>query len=196
MHDKCTHAVPPFCLPRWRNGRGFTLLELLVVVLIMGLVAMLTVPTLSGSLRRSQLVAAASEVVNAFDFARLKAVQSAQQTQVAVSPSLDTISVKHYQPGADFYNAGDSLAASDVEHAVWVRYPHPLVKGRDYVIDVASGARFGGTDVVYSDIDSTDPVVFGPQGRPSHGGSVRLALGDQLLEVTLDGLTGQIVVSQ
>lgn len=167
-----------------------------MVVLVMAVIAMATVPAIGPSLQRARLKAAASEVVNALEFARLKAMTTGQETRVAVSPTNETIYVHRYAPAADLFNGGNSLAAADVERPVWAYFPHPLIKGSDYVIDLSATTRFGGTDVAASNIDTLNPVSFGPLGAPSHAGLVQLSLGWQQLAVKVDGATGQVTVNE
>ena len=184
----------------WRRASGarpgFSLIELMMVVLVMAVIAMATVPALGPSLQRARLKAAASEVVNALEFARLKAMTTGQETRVVVSSTNETIYVHRYAPAADLFNGGNALAAADVERPVWAYFPHPLVRGADYVIDLSATTRFRGTDVAASTIDTLNPVSFDPLGTPSHAGLVQLILGKQQLAVKLDAATGHVMVSE
>ena len=65
-----------------RGGFGFTLLELLIVLLLVGLIAALTVPAFSGGVSTTQLKSAAREVAAGLRLARGQAI--AQRSEAAL----------------------------------------------------------------------------------------------------------------
>lgn len=67
---------PPATKPR--RPAGFTLVELLLVLALVGLLAALAAPSLSGTLARVRLDAAASEVRTAWSDARLEAMRTGE----------------------------------------------------------------------------------------------------------------------
>jgi prepilin-type N-terminal cleavage/methylation domain-containing protein len=69
---------------KWR--RGFTLIELMVVVTLIGLLAALSTPTLSRSVQRSRAKAAAREVSAALRNARAQVMSRGQAALVIISP--------------------------------------------------------------------------------------------------------------
>ena len=66
---------------RLRGARGITLLELLVVLMLMGLIAAMSVPFLPGGVSSSELRGAAREVAAGLRYARSGAVASRQETR-------------------------------------------------------------------------------------------------------------------
>jgi prepilin-type N-terminal cleavage/methylation domain-containing protein len=67
-------------------NRGFTLVEVAVAVLILGIVGMVTVPAFQGLLRHDGEVAAADEVVRVLRGARLAATERGAVVEVVVDP--------------------------------------------------------------------------------------------------------------
>jgi prepilin-type N-terminal cleavage/methylation domain-containing protein len=74
--------------PSRRHAAGFTLTEILVVILVGALIAGLTVPSMSNVLRRSRLEEAAGRLESALRLARQKALARRTHYQVAILPSL------------------------------------------------------------------------------------------------------------
>jgi prepilin-type N-terminal cleavage/methylation domain-containing protein len=173
---------------------GFTLLELVLVLLLLSIFAMLGVPALNSAMGDSRLAGAAQEVVNAFEFAQLRATTGAQ-TRVVIGDSTDRIAVRQYQPSGDIISGGTTLAAADVETGTYQLVEYPASKGVDYEILFASDRRFKGVDITASDFNVADPVQFDTLGTPTKGGTVTLVLGNRQTVVTLDALSGKVTVS-
>ncbi|MEX1828717.1 GspH/FimT family pseudopilin [Luteibacter sp. CQ10] len=71
-----------------RPHRGFTLVELLIVLVIVGLTAALAVPALTDALDRRRIRHAAEALRDDLDHARLEAVTSAQAVRVMARPGI------------------------------------------------------------------------------------------------------------
>jgi prepilin-type N-terminal cleavage/methylation domain-containing protein len=179
-----------------RLSKGFTMMEVMIVVLILSILAVAGFPALNATLDHARLSAAAEEVVNALQYAQLKAMTSGLKTRVSVSPTYNTIYVRKYKSPADFFTGGDELVAGPVESEIWEYMEYPLKKGVEYVIDFNLEDRFKGVQIFWSDLNTLNPVYFDTLGSPSHGGNSTLVLGGQQIVVTLDGLTGKVSVSE
>jgi prepilin-type N-terminal cleavage/methylation domain-containing protein len=182
-------------LKKWQFAAGFTMPELIIVVLIIGIVALAGLPALNRTLDHYRLKGAAEEVVNALQYAQLKAMTSGLKTRVAVSFTYDTIYVRKCKSPADFFAGGDVLSEASVDSEVWEYMEYPLKKGVDYVIDFNVEDRFKGVNITWSDYHTLAPAYFDSSGTPSHGGTAFLALGGQQISVTLDALTGKVSTS-
>ena len=68
-------------------ARGFTMVELLAVIAVLGIVSVLAAPSFSGSFARNHLRGAAGEAYADMQFARAEAVQSNGAVNVAFSAS-------------------------------------------------------------------------------------------------------------
>lgn len=187
---------PPACVPSLAFAAGFTFVELLIVLLLMGITAMLAWPTLDSTVGDSRLSGAAEEVVNALQYAQLTAMTSGRRTRVSISPAFNAIYARRYKTVADLFGGGDQLAAGDVEGEIWEYMQYPLVKGADYVIELSVDNRFRGAVITLSDFHIFNPVYFDALGNPSHGGTATLTLGGRQMVVTLDSLTGKVTVSK
>ncbi len=83
------------------RGRGFTLLELLMVVMILGLVLALSYPSLTQGSAALRLRATGRDVLNTFRYAREKAVTEQTGMQVTVDREKQTLLLK------DIFGKGD-----------------------------------------------------------------------------------------
>jgi prepilin-type N-terminal cleavage/methylation domain-containing protein len=194
---KCRlHDFPPRHSLNLRVPAGFTLFEILIVILLLGILTMLSWPQLSSALVEAKLSGAAEEIVNALEYAQLTAMTSGSKTRVVIGAPQDRIALRHYKSSADLFGGGDELVAGDVEGGAYELMQHPLKKGTDYVIILPDESRFSGVDISASDFNVEAPVFFDTLGAPSKGGTVTLALGDRQMVVTLDALTGKVTVSQ
>jgi prepilin-type N-terminal cleavage/methylation domain-containing protein len=64
--------------------RGFTLIEMLVVLAILGIAALLSIPYLSAQIQRSKLLGVASQVSGLMRLARLDAIKYSRIAMVAI----------------------------------------------------------------------------------------------------------------
>ncbi len=103
------------CVSNLQLSAGFTLIEIVIVMLLMGIIVSISLPAITTTLKDTRLRGAADEVVIALEYAQLTAMTSGLKTRVAVSPTFDTIYVRHYKTPADLFTGGDELADSDVE---------------------------------------------------------------------------------
>jgi prepilin-type N-terminal cleavage/methylation domain-containing protein len=190
-----SHAISAMSSLNRRFSAGFTLLETLIVLLLLGILVMLSWPQLSSALVEARLSGAAEEIVNALEYAQLTAKTSGRNTKVIISEPSDTISLRHYKSSADLFNGGDVLLASDIESGSYEFMHHPLKKGFDYEIFLSNELRFKGIDITLSDFDTGNPVFFDSMGAPSHGGTATLTLAARQIVVTLDQLTGKVTLS-
>ena len=153
-----------------RNRVGFTLVELMVVIIILAIVAAVTVPGLSSG-KDFQALSAARMLMADLQYAQDLAVT--QQGDVTVTFDAD----------ADSYtlsNASGPLV-------------HPMTKA-DYTVafgamhgfqSVRLAAVFGGTD---------SQVTFDVTGSPDQGGTITLLAGSHQYTLTVEEGTGLVNV--
>ena len=168
-------------------------MEILIVTLLMGILAMLGWPTLNSALADSRLSGAASDVVTSLEFAQLKAMNSGRRTRVTIDADAETILVEQFASSADFSQS--QLAEDNVEGGEFATVGNPLKRGIDYNLNLSNQALFGGVDVTAVVFGGGNWVTYDTLGAPSSGGTVTLAFGTRQVVVTLDSLTGKVTVS-
>jgi prepilin-type N-terminal cleavage/methylation domain-containing protein len=186
-----------------RRQSGFTLLELVIVVMVLGIFGGIAVPMLTQAAAQTKLDAAADAVVSSLNYARLRALNSQQNYRVVFDTGAERMRVE--------MNANNKLSqmkdpsrsvmsAHDVENEKsWVDVQHPLetmrTGGRNYVITFSQEPAYQGVDLFLASFSGSGTVTFSPQGLPSTGGSVVLRLGGRQRTVTLQATTGTVSVS-
>jgi len=177
-----------------QSPAGFTLAEILIVLVFMSIVVMLGWPSLNAALGDFRLSGGAQETVNALEFAQLTAT-SGRKTRVTIDAVADTILVEQFNPVIDLLGGESELGEADVEGGAFAPMGNPMNKGTDYNISLPSEDRFDGVDITAVDFSHGNLVAFDALGCPSSGGTVTLALGSRQMVVTLDSLTGKVTVS-
>ena len=193
-------TTPP---SEFRNLQGFTLLELMIVVVILGICATFAVPMLNQAAAQTRLEAATELVANSLNYARLRALSSQQNFRVVFTPGTERIRVEMNANNKLNHlkdPSRDVISAGDVENdKSWVGVQHPLetreIGGKDYDLTFTQFSLYKGVDILTASFSGSQTVTFSPQGVPSAGGSVILRFGGQQRTVSLQAVTGVISVS-
>lgn len=88
------HSTFPIPLRRRDRRRGFTLFELLAVIVVLGVMAAIIVPQFGGGGERTKLVVAARSLVQATRYARSMAMLHQSETELRISPSSGLVEVR------------------------------------------------------------------------------------------------------
>ena len=186
------------------NDRGFTLLDLIIVVIILGVLAMLILPQLGTMANQSKINSAAWELISAFQYAQTMAIEYQRPFQMKVFRASDRnqFMVKDHQ------YEGDSNAYPNNDPPIysWGRVYHPIDK-KPYIIDfddvqaavageVSTREEYRGVTIDSVPGGGSDAeIVFYPDGHSGNSDSVVvISLGSETRTITVDGFTGKVSV--
>jgi len=199
------------CCALRNREKGFGLVELLIVILIIGITAMAAMPQWASMAAEAKLNGATSEVVIALEYARNLAVQYQRPFQVkAYTTDYSGGQANQFLLKDDRY-ASDASAHADAEPPVYTygRVYSPFDK-RPYIIDfddlqsalagiVMPRTEYNGVTITAVPGGGTSGTLhFYPDGHCSDpaGGDETVVLsyaGDEKT-ITIDAITGRITV--
>ncbi|MGC2167282.1 MAG: type II secretion system major pseudopilin GspG [Gallionella sp.] len=137
--------IPTNTHNRRAMSRGFTLIEIMVVVVIMGILAALVVPKLMGRTDDARLVAAKQDIATLMQ--ALKLYKLDNQHYPTTEQGLQALIVKPPSgPAADGWKAGgyiDKLPKDPWGHPY--QYLSPGIKGEVDIISFGGDGQAGGT---------------------------------------------------
>ena len=182
--------------------RGFTLLELLIVVLVLGILAGLAFPVMAKSVTDARLRGAVSEVATALRYARASAMNTGRTCRVvfAVGAAKETLEVSQVVHGKIDKLKDTNLSelnesdVDDVDLWNWVQMDNPMHPGTPYTIDFRAAEAFGGVDIVSATFGTGTTVEFNARGTASDDGTIVIAFGGRQASIQVDDESGRISV--
>lgn len=165
-----------------QNKKGFTLIELIIVVVILGIAAMIAVPVVS-SAADMQVRSAANQIAADLDYAKSMAITHQQSYTVVFD-----IANESYQ----IQDSGGNL----IEHSV---------NPGDFVVNFTKNG-LDRVDIASADFDGEVAVTFDYLGSPYYGtsavsgnalntGQITLQADDFTLTVDVEPVTGYVTMS-
>ncbi len=177
---RCLNSVPSH---RHRAVRAFTLFELSLCLMIIGIIAAALVPIIGNNIRSSRLRTAANVLAADIDYCSSICISRAKATNAAAI-SFDT--------------AHNKYTLIDVASGATLKHP---ADSSDFVNDFATGRNAQYADVVLKSITAgSNPVTaltFDCYGKPAASADVVITLtyNMQTLTVTVKASTGDITIS-
>ncbi len=174
---------------------GFTLFEIIIVILLMGIIATIVMPALQSGLESSKLSAAAQELTVALEYGQLAAMTSGGQTRVTIDAGADSILVERFKITGDIMGGGAQMSENDIDTGTFVSMAHPYNRGANYSILFADEDRLKGVDISSATFGAGNSVTFDAFGKPSEGGTVILSTGVRQVTLTVDSLSGRVTAN-
>ncbi len=172
------------CETRRREAAGFTFIELIVIVVIIGIAAMLSVPMFS-SAADVQMRTAANMIASDLEYAKSMAVTHQAYYSVVFDPGTETYEVQ----------TGGAVIK------------HPTNPTADFRINLAADRRTDQVDIVAVNFDgaASNAVTFdylggphsglpGPGMTPLNTGQVSLSAAGFSCTVTVEPVTGYVSI--
>jgi type II secretory pathway pseudopilin PulG len=166
---------------------GFTLVDIMIVVILMGIIIAITVPTFDSAVADAKLKAVASEIITAFEYAQSINMNTGVWTVFKVLPATDEIIVKKDDIGISLItDLNSEIDEAVLESGSYTTVPHPLKKGSDYRIKLADEGWFGGVDITKVNLDPKNNVVFREMGTPNIDGDITIKYGKREIILIVD----------
>ena len=187
------------------NQKGFTLIDLTIAIVILGILAMIVTPQFSSMISESKLNGAANEVVSALEYAKNLAVthQRPFAVKVFVASERNQFTVRDVR----YANNPDLHLDAVPPVYSYGRVFNPIDK-KPYIIDfdgleadlagiVQSKWEYEGVQIVSVPGGGVSGEFrFYPDGHSSEtSSSITLRLGNQQITINVEGTTGRITVN-
>jgi prepilin-type N-terminal cleavage/methylation domain-containing protein len=175
---------------------GFTAIEVVIVILVLGTLAALAAPLLNSALVEARLGAATTEIAAAIEYAQMTAMNTGRPCRVTVDADTETLHVEQ-QVHADAALLLDpnqvEVEAGTVELAeAYVDLDNPNHPGSPYTVDLAASQVL----VTKSGVGPKQPLLFSEVGTPSSAVEVVLTCGGRSWSIAVDGLSGAVTHSE
>ncbi|MDI3491376.1 MAG: type fimbrial biosis protein FimT [Thauera sp.] len=144
------------------RNRGFTLIELMMAIAILGIIAAIAAPSFIQTIRNNRLTATANEVLLALQLARAEAIKQRRNLTVCAGQTACT--------GSADWSGGWIVTNGDEVIRIWEARPSLTVTGPAGGLTFSPDGRGGGTEAItVASGDSSRTVTVTPTGRASVG---------------------------
>lgn len=171
-----------------QKNRGFSLLDLLIVLMILGIMGVILAPQLYSMMTEARLNEAAREMVSGLQYAQSLAVTHQRPFGLKADVDGNWFRIFDYQHRDDSNPYHDETPPVDGYGVVI----NPLDKNW-YIVDLDTSHTYEGVNLNAAPTDGT--ISFYPDGHSSSDdSSFVLTYGGDTRTITVDGTTGKIRV--
>jgi len=157
-----------------RQNKGFTFVEVMIVVFILGIVALALVPTFSSYQDEQKLIGASSELATALRFASSEATKTKTPLRVEISPPAETYLVKDNTTGTLLL--------------------HPIEKN-PFTSSLNSSSPYSGVDIAtVNGSAAASTIVFNTRGTVAADTTIVLQYAGHSRDIFIHSPTGRITV--
>lgn len=153
-----------------RTRVGFSLLELLVVIIILAIAAAIVIPNVSGA-KGIEAMSAARIITSDLQYAQNVAITYQNPVTVTFNP------------------AGESYSLSNTSGPLI----HPMTK-EAYSTSFGSQSDFESVDIVSANFAGNSSVSFDELGTPNNAGTVTVQAGSYAYQISVAVATGRVTV--
>lgn len=172
---------------------GFTAIEVIIVVTILGILAALAAPILEASVTDARLSAATADFASAVEYAQMSAVSSGRACRISADSSTEILRVEQRTFG-DVVALLDPSASELPENVIETAETYSVMANPSFASGMyAINFHDLGVDILSSDMGSALPLTFDASGTPSSAAGVSLSCGGIVQKIRVDALTGKVV---
>ena len=178
---------------RSEADRGFTLVEVAVLVVLIAIVVAVARPMLGSAMGEARLEAAAVEIETAFRYARQASIGTGRECRVTIDATANTLVVEQiaYADSLLLETVG-GITSGKIGSGLYQPMKHPIRDWLDYRIDMVNDERFRGVDITVAILDSGQSVHFDSVGRPSGGATMVLVMDAMQIAIIMNTTTGRL----
>lgn len=174
---------------RGRSGRGYTLIEVLIVVTVMGIAGTMVIPSMSGA-NVLRVQAGVRTVVSDITFAQMDALGYQEPRAIVFDVEQNRYTLVQ-------------VVGSEIDLETDAMYD-PRGPGQRYIVDLDE-FDFGGAVISEVDLSGGDTLIFDEIGGPvaeagsdemSSGGSVTITAPSGVFRINIAAFTGRVTVTR
>jgi general secretion pathway protein H len=173
------------------GSKGFTLLELIIVLLIIGLMMALVTPRLIGSLTKMNLKTSAQKISSSLRYARSQAISGQIIYHAIFDFEKNSLNIKAEKPQDD----EDAYLKAEIESVETDNLKATEAREESYFLP--EGVKIEKAMITPDEIDSGSfSIMFYPAGNSSGGSVVLIDEKERRFQINVDLITGIVDLTE